>query len=267
MSLLPYPLPERAPKPRQQGITLVLDKGLSTRQVEDLLEIAATHCDLVKLGWGTSIVSENLKQKIQIYQSAGIPVFLGGTLFEAYAIRGQFDTYLRLLNDLNLSHIEISDGTITIPLETKLAFIRKASQHFTVLSEVGSKDPTVSLSAKDWVHHICLEQEAGAWKVICEARESGSVGLFDSDGGIQANLLSEILEHVSAQKLIFEAPLKSQQTWFIQSFGANVNLGNIATTDVIALETLRLGLRSDTFFDLCTLPKTVSRSLETQTSH
>lgn len=246
-------LPKRSDKPRNNGITLVLDKGLSVRQVEDIMETAAGHIDIVKLGWGTSYVTPNVEEKIKIYQSENIPVYLGGTLFEAYVLRDQLDNYLHLLDHLGIGHVEVSNGTIWLSQEKKINIISELSKNFTVLSEVGSKNPNDIIPPYKWVKMIQTELEAGAWKVICEARESGTVGVFRPNGEIRSGLIDEIVDQVDMDHLIFEAPQKQQQVWFIKKFGSNVNLGNIQPAEVIPLETLRLGLRGDTLFEFFSL--------------
>lgn len=239
-------LPERPRKPRETGITLVLDKGLASRTVDDLLEVSADYIDIVKLGWGTAAVTPYLKKKLDIYASAGIPVYFGGTLFEAYYLRNQLDTYCRLLSQFGIQHVEVSSGTLEIPHNEKLACIQRLAKDFTVLSEVGSKDLETIMPPYQWVRQIKRELEAGSWKVICEARESGRAGVFRPSGEIRSGLIDEILSEVNDVDLIFEAPKKSQQVWFLRHVDPNVNLGNIAPDAVVPLETLRLGLRGDT---------------------
>lgn len=242
-------IPERPAKPRPTGITLMLDKGLPAPQVEDLLEVISEYVDIVKLGWGTGIITPGLQRKLDIYRSAGIPVYFGGTLFEAFYMRNQFDTYRRVLEQLGISHVEVSDGTLTMNHDAKLECIRDLSKDFTVLSEVGSKDKEEIMPPYKWVQLIRSEFEAGSWRVICEARESGTVGLYRGNGEVRSGLVDEIVDMVGQDKVIFEAPLKAQQVWFIRRLGPNVNLGNILPEEVIPLETLRLGLRADTLFD------------------
>jgi len=241
-------LPQRTAKPRESGLTLMLDKGLGPRQVEDILEVAAEYIDLVKLGWGTAVITPGLQRKLDIYRAAAIPVFLGGTLFEAYYLRGQFDAYRHLLSALALTHVEVSDGSLEMAPEEKLQCIRLLAEDFRVLSEVGSKDADKIMPPYKWVHLIQAELEAGSWKVICEARESGTAGLFRPNGEVRSGLVEEIVDHVGAQPVIFEAPRKPQQVWFIHQLGQHVNLANIGPEEVIPLETLRLGLRADTLF-------------------
>lgn len=224
----------------------MLDKGLSSREVEDLLEVSADYIDIVKLGWGTAAVTPHLKKKLDVYDSADIPVYFGGTLFEAYYLRDQLDTYCRLLSQFGINHMEISSGTLEIPHEEKLACIEELSTNFTVLSEVGSKDLETIMPPYQWVNQIKRELDAGSWKVICEARESGRAGVFRPSGEIRSGLIDEILSEVDGTDLIFEAPKKSQQVWFLRHIDPNVNLGNIAPDEIVPLETLRLGLRGDT---------------------
>jgi phosphosulfolactate synthase len=239
-------LPPRSTKPRQQGLTHVLDRGLSLRQVQDLLEVTGAAVDVVKLGWGTSLVTDNLEQKLAAYRDAEIPVVLGGTLTELAIAQGRLDALIDWIRRLGLTHIEISDGTITIPHEHKLDLIRQYKDEFTVLSEVGSKDDTRIMAPYRWVELIEKELEAGAWKVIAEARESGNVGIFRHDGEVRMGLIDEIVHKIDSTKILFEAPRKDQQVWFVRRFGADVNLGNIPPEDVLPLETIRLGLRADT---------------------
>jgi len=240
-------IPERTVKPRQSGLTMVMDKGLSCREVEDFLEVSADKTDIVKLGFGTSAVTPNLDRKIKIYQEANIPIYFGGTLFEAYVIRGQFDDYKKLLDRFNVSHVEVSDGSIEISEEEKCGYIRSLAKNFTVLSEVGSKDAEKIIPPYKWIAMMKAEIEAGAWKVIAEARESGTVGIFRNSGEVRSGLIEEILQHIPLETILWEAPQKVQQVWFMSLYGHNVNLGNIAPNEVIPLETLRLGLRGDTF--------------------
>jgi phosphosulfolactate synthase len=240
-------LPERTLKPRDSGITMVMDKGLSLRQVEDFLEVSGTYTDIVKLGWATSYVTPNLDKKIAMYQEAGIPVYFGGTLFEAMIVRDQFDDYCRLLDKYKLEHSEVSDGSITIDHDVKCEYIRKLSKQVTVISEVGSKDVQKIFAPYKWIQLMKAEIEAGSWKVIAEARESGNVGIYRDSGEVRQGLVDEILTQIPEQSIIWEAPQKAQQVWFIKLIGANVSLGNIAPADTIPLETLRLGIRSDTF--------------------
>jgi phosphosulfolactate synthase len=239
-------LPDRSEKPRQRGITHVLDRGLSVDEVDGLIEVAGDSVDIVKLGWGTSVVTGNLKAKLERYHAHGIPVVFGGTLTELALAQGRLEQLIARLHELDLQHIEISDGTITIPHEQKLELITRLKDEFTVLSEVGSKDDTRIMAPYRWVELIQKELEAGAWKVIAEARESGNVGIFRHDGEVRMGLIDEIAHAIEPDQVLFEAPRKDQQVWFVRRFGADVNLGNIPPEDVLSLETIRLGLRSDT---------------------
>jgi phosphosulfolactate synthase len=240
-------LPERTAKPRNHGITMVMDKGLSLRQAEDFVEVAGAHTDMIKLGWATSFVTPNLDEKLNIYRQAGIPVYFGGTLFEALIVRNQFDEYCRILDKYKLQYAEVSDGSINIEHEEKCEYIRKLSKMVTVISEVGSKDVQKIFAPYKWIKLMQAEIEAGSWKVIAEARESGNVGIYRDSGEVRQGLVDEILTQIPEETIIWEAPQKAQQVWFIKLVGANVSLGNIAPADVIPLETLRLGIRSDTF--------------------
>ena len=240
-------LPERTQKPRNAGLTMMMDKGLSLRQVEDFIEVGGAYTDIVKLGWATSYVTPNLDQKLKIYKDAGIPVYFGGTLFEAMIVRGQFDDYRKLLDKYDLKYAEVSDGSIEIPHEVKCDYISKLATQVTVISEVGSKDVQKIFAPYKWIQLMKAEIEAGSWKVIAEARESGNVGIYRDSGEVRQGLVDEILTQIPEETIIWEAPQKAQQVWFIKLIGANVSLGNIAPADVIPLETLRLGIRSDTF--------------------
>ncbi len=242
-------IPSRPTKPRESGYTMAMDKGLSTREAEDFIEVAGEYTDIVKLGWATSYLTPNLKKKLEVYKSNGIPCYLGGTLFEAFIMRGQFEDYLRLLDTLQLEYAEVSDGSIELQHDVKCEYIRKLATRVTVLSEVGSKDDQKIIPPYKWIELMKKELEAGAWKVIGEAREGGNVGLFRSSGEVRSGLVEEILTQIPSEKIIWEAPQKSQQVWFIKLLGHNVNLGNIAPNEVIPLETIRLGLRGDTFND------------------
>lgn len=240
-------IPERTVKPRQFGSTMVMDKGLSVREVEDLLEVAGNYIDIVKLGWATSYVTPNLKKKLEVYRAANIPVYFGGTLFEAFIIRNQFDDYRKILDQYQMPFAEVSDGSINLEHEEKCKYISELAKQVTVLSEVGSKDVEKIIPPYKWIQLMQAELDAGAWKVIGEAREGGNVGLFRSSGEVRSGLVEEILTKIPFEKIIWEAPQRDQQVWFIKLLGANVNLGNISPNEIIPLETLRLGLRSDTF--------------------
>jgi phosphosulfolactate synthase len=231
-------------EPRSGGLTHVLDKGLGPRAWEDVLETSGVYIDIVKLGWGTAYVTPNLRRKLDVL--SGKPVVIGGTFFEVVYVKNKVDQYKRWLTDLGLTHVEISDGTVEIPREEKLELIADLARDFTVLSEVGSKDSDVNFAPYLWVQWIKEELEAGAWKVITEARESGTAGIFRPSGEMRTGLIDEIVNEVAVADLIFEAPTKGSQAWFVKEFGAEVNLGNIPPDEVIPLETLRLGLRGDT---------------------
>ncbi len=239
-------LPERSSKPRSQGLTHVLDKGLSVAQVDGMVEVAGDAVDVVKLGWGTAVATGNLEEKLARYRSHGLPVVLGGTLTELAIAQGRVDALVEWLRELGLAHVEVSDGTIPLPREDKLALIRRLAKDFTVLSEVGSKDATVIMAPYRWVEQIEEELEAGAWKVIAEARETGTAGIYRPDGEVRMGLVDEIVHEVDHRSIVWEAPRKEQQVFFLKRFGTEVNLGNVTPDDVLGLETLRLGLRSDT---------------------
>jgi phosphosulfolactate synthase len=232
--------------PRDGGLTHVIDKGLGPRGVEDFLETAGEYVDIVKLGWGTSYVTPNLARKLELYRSAGKAVVVGGTFFEAVFARGKLDEYRRWLSEHNFTHVEVSDGALEMPRERKLELVTELGRDFTVLSEVGSKDADVNYAPYLWVEWIKEELAAGAWKVITEAREGGTAGIFRPTGELRTGLVDELAHEIDVADLIFEAPTKGSQAWFIKQFGPNVNLGNIPPEEVIPLETLRLGLRADT---------------------
>lgn len=245
---LPH-IPERPEKLRNHGLTMVMDKGLSVRQAEDLVESSGEYIDLIKLGFGTSLFAPKLKEKIDFYTNNNIKVYFGGTLFEAFLVRDMLDDYLKYIDKYGVSTLEVSDGSMYIHHDEKLKYINQLSQNYTVLSEVGSKQKGVTISPEDWVLHMKSELEAGSWKVIAEARESGTIGIYNADGSVYVDLINSIARNVKNENVIWEAPSGKQQGWFIKQYGSNVNLGNIAVTDVIPLETLRRGVRGDTFFD------------------
>lgn len=240
-------LPERTEKPRRNGLTMVMDKGMGLNDVRDFLSVAAPYVDIVKLGFGTAFVTKNLQEKIDIYQDAGVPVYFGGTLFEAFLIRGQFDDYLKVVQDYKLSYVEVSDGSITIPHAEKCGYIEKLAKHVTVLSEVGSKDATNIMAPYQWIELMRAELEAGSQYVIAEAREAGNVGIYRDSGEVRQGLVQEILTQIPSEKIIWEAPQKAQQVYFLQLLGSNVNLGNLAPAEILSLESMRFGLRGDTF--------------------
>ncbi len=244
---LPF-LPERTEKPREAGVTMVMDKGISVRQAENFMNVGGRYIDIVKLGFGTSYMTKDLETKIKVYKEGGAKVYLGGTLFEAFLIRDMYDDYRRLIDKLGLDTVEVSDGSIELNHDRKCEIISELAKDYTVLSEVGSKEEGILISPGKWINMMQTELEAGSWKVIAEARESGNVGIYRPSGTAHVALVNKILTKVPAEKILWEAPLKAQQVWFIKLLGANVNLGNINHFEVIPLETLRLGLRGDTFF-------------------
>jgi phosphosulfolactate synthase len=226
---------------------MAMDKGLSVRETEDFVDNCSDFVDIVKLGWATSYVTKHLDKKLAVYKEAGIPVYLGGTLFEAFIVRGQFDDYRKVLDKYDLGFAEVSDGSISLNHDKKCEYISELAKQVTVLSEVGSKDAAKIIPPYKWIEQMQTELDAGAWKVIGEAREGGNVGLFRDSGEVRQGLVEEILTKIPEERIIWEAPIKSQQVWFIKLIGANVNLGNISPSEIIPLETIRLGLRGDTF--------------------
>ena len=247
-------MPSRQVKPRKAGLTMVMDKGLSIRECENMVEGASPYIDIVKLGFGTSLVTPNLERKLAFFKEVGIPVYFGGTLFEAFVIRGQFEDYLRMLDKYKMEYCEVSDGSITMPHQEKCHYIERLAKRVTVISEVGSKEEGILIRPNKWIEMMENELQAGAWKVIAEARESGTVGIYRPNGKAHVVLINKIVAKIAPEKIIWEAPLKSQQAYFIKLFGADVNIGNIAPNEVIALETLRIGVRSDTFLEYLQKP-------------
>jgi len=246
-AVLPF-LPERPLKPRDSGITMVMDKGVSIREAEDFMSVGSEYTDYVKLGFGTSLITPGFEKKISIYKRAGTVPYFGGTLFEAFVVRNMFIDYIDFLDKHEITLVEVSDGSYDMDHNRKLEYISRLAERGTVISEVGSKKKDVIYSPEEWVEMMKSELKAGSVKVIAEARESGTTGIYNEDGSINAKIITAISENVRLENVIWEAPLKSQQAWFIKHFGANVNLGNIAPNEIISLETLRLGLRGDTFF-------------------
>lgn len=244
---LPF-LPERSGKPRTSGLAMIMDKGLSLGEAENFIDSSANLVDFVKLGFGTSVITPKVKEKVKRYQAANIKVYVGGTLFEAFLIRNKVDDYKRYIDQLGLDAVEISDGSMTMDHEVKCSYIADFAKNYTVLSEVGSKEAGILIAPNRWIQMMETELNAGSFKVIAEARESGTVGIFKASGKAHSTLINKIHSKIDDESVLWEAPLKAQQVWFIKHFGANVNLGNIAPHEVIALETLRLGLRGDTFF-------------------
>ena len=240
-------MPIRNPKPRKEGVTMVMDKGLSLEEAKWFVENAIPHVDMIKLGFGTAYVTPKLREKIEVYQAAGIPVYFGGTLFEAFLIRNQFNDYISLCKDYKIDYIEVSDGSISIPHTEKCGYIEKLSSFCTVLSEVGSKDAEHIIPPYKWIELMRAELSAGSTYVIAEAREAGNVGIYRGSGEVREGLIQEILTQIPGEKILWEAPQKVQQLYFIELLGANVNLGNISPGEIVALEAMRIGLRGDTF--------------------
>jgi phosphosulfolactate synthase len=240
-------IPERTPKPRAHGLTMVMDKGLSTEEAKNFMSGAHPHVDIVKLGFGTSYVTPNLREKLEVYRSYDIPVYFGGTLFEAFLIRNQFEDYINVCKEFGIYYMEVSDGSITIPHAEKCGYIEKLTKYGTVLSEVGSKDAAHIIPPYKWIELMKAELLAGATYVIAEAREAGNVGIYRGSGEVREGLVQEILTQIPEKKIIWEAPQKAQQLYFLELIGCNVNLGNIAPSEMIALEAMRIGLRGDTF--------------------
>lgn len=245
-------LPPRAAKPRATGVTMMIDNGLPTAQFRDVVHSHGDLVDLVKLGWGTALVTRDLPDKLACLRAAGIGYFFGGTLFEKHVAQGRFDDYRRLCHEHGCAHVEVSNGTLPIDEATKASYVARLAREFTVLSEVGAKtvEGNEHLTPKDWARQVRTDLAHGARWVITEARESGTTGIAGSDGRARPDVLEAIAAAgVDPDLLLFEAPTKALQTHFVLRFGPDVNLGNIASTDLVALETLRLGLRSDTMLD------------------
>ncbi|MEO7311018.1 MAG: phosphosulfolactate synthase [Chitinophagaceae bacterium] len=240
-------MPERTVKPRKHGITMVMDKGLSVEEAKNFMSGTHPHVDVVKLGFGTSYVTPNLREKIEVYQRYNIPVYFGGTLFEAFLIRNQFNDYVATCKDFGITWMEVSDGSITIPHAEKCGYVEKLTKYGTVLSEVGSKDAAHIIPPYKWIELMRAELNAGATYVIAEAREAGNVGIYRGSGEVREGLVQEILTQIPEEKILWEAPQKAQQLYFLELIGCNVNLGNIAPNEMIALEAMRVGLRGDTF--------------------
>jgi len=240
-------IPKRPAKPRSNGLTMIMDKGLSLNEAENMIVLKSELTDIVKLGFGTSLLTRYIDKKISLYREAGIDVYTGGTLFEAFIVRNQLDDFYRLMDKLKLEMVEVSDGCIQMEHEKKCELIHKLSKDFKVISEIGSKDESLTIEDDKWISHMKKELEAGSWKVIAEAREGGNVGMFETDGEIKEQLIKKITKEIDQSNILWEAPLKKQQVWFINELGTNVNLGNISPNSIISLECLRLGLRGDTF--------------------
>lgn len=242
-------IPERTTQPRTHGITMMMDKGLSVRQAEDFCQTSAHLTDFVKLGFGTAYVTTHLEDKLRIYREAGMKPYFGGTLFEAFQVRKSRKDFRKVLDKYKMEVVEVSDGSIVLPHGKKCEIISSMAKEYQVLSEVGSKEAGILISPAKWIKMMQTELEAGSWKVIAEAVESGTVGIYRPSGTAHVALVNKIVAKVKPEDIMWEAPKKSQQAWFIKYFGSNVNLGNIGPEEVIPLETLRLGLRGDTFFD------------------
>lgn len=240
-------MPERNVRPRTYGITMVMDKGLSIEEAKNFMSVSHPHVDVVKLGFGTAVVTPNLEEKIEVYRSHDVPVYFGGTLFEAYLVRNQVEDYIAICKHYGIDYMEVSDGSITIPHAEKCGFIEKLSKIGTVLSEVGSKDATHIIPPYKWIELMKAELEAGSTYVIAEAREAGNVGIYRGSGEVREGLVQEILTKIPSEKIIWEAPQKAQQLYFLELIDCNVNLGNIPPNEVIALEAMRIGLRGDSF--------------------
>lgn len=245
---LPF-IPDRTSQPREYGLTMVMDKGLSISETEAFIKSSAAYTDLVKFGFGTALITKDLAEKVKLYKSAGLKPYFGGTLFELFIIRDMFKEYRDFIKKYKLEYLEISDGSIKMDHKKKLKYIRELSEEYTVISEVGYKVKNVELSSSEWVENMQSELEAGSWKVIAEARESGTIGIYHPDGSANRGLISGITDEIPQEKIIWEAPNKNQQLYFITLLGSNVNLGNIPPHEIVALEALRLGLRGDTFFN------------------
>ena len=240
-------IPERTTQPREHGITMVMDKGLSVEEAKNFMSAASPHVDVVKLGFGTSFVTPNLKEKLEVYRAHNMPIYFGGTLFEAFLVRNQFEDYISVCKEFGVSYMEVSDGSIEIPHAEKCGYIEKLAKIGVVLSEVGSKDAAHIIPPYKWIELMRAELEAGSTYVIAEAREAGNVGIYRGTGEVREGLVQEILTQIPEEKIIWEAPQKAQQLYFLELIGCNVNLGNIAPNEVIPLETMRIGLRGDTF--------------------
>jgi phosphosulfolactate synthase len=237
---------ERSPKPREEGVTHVLDSGLGIRQIEDSLSLFGEYVDIVKFGWGTGYITNNLEEKIELYRSYDVDVYFGGTLFELSVLKDSLDGFIACMKELGVEYVEVSTGILSVDHEQKCSFIDELSDEFTVFSEIGRKNPDNVMPPQEWISQSKRELEAGAWKVITEGRASGETGIYRRDGEVRFGLVDEILGSIDSSDLLFEAPNKEQQLWFIEKMGPSVNLGNVAMEEVLALETLRLGLRGDT---------------------
>jgi phosphosulfolactate synthase len=259
-------LPERTSKPRATGLTHVIDKGLSPVELQSLIETAGSYIDFLKLGWGTAYVANGVKGKVATCRAADIHACLGGTLFEIAVHQGRLAEYVNWLHRLDIEHVEVSDGALEMPVERKQAIIRTLTKEFRVIAEVGSKDPTRPVVAAEWVAEMVGDLEAGASLLIAEARESGTVGLYRADGTVR-DVVEAITAAIPAGRIVFEAPRKEQQAWFIRRIGPDVNVGNVQPHDALALETLRLGLRADTLDLVRPVDELAARAAHRETVH
>lgn len=224
----------------------MLDKGATTSEVEGILATAGDYIDVVKLGWGISYVDLTAKERVRLYQSAGVVVSTGGTLLEVAVAQGRLTEFRQWATELGVEAVEVSNGLGTMSPSEKTALVAELSRDVLVLAEAGSKEQTASVEAGDWIDEMAADLAAGARWVIAEGRESGTVGLYEADGAVREALVTRLVAGLPRDRIIFEAPRKSQQVWFLRRLGGRVNLGNIAPDEVLPLETLRLGLRADT---------------------
>ena len=246
--MLALTLPPRSQKPREIGLSNLVDNGYGRNQLEDVLSMCHPFIDIVKLGWASAYITSNLREKVELFARHGIRTCLGGMMFELSYWQGKIDDYAAWLKDLGINMVEVSNGSLPIPEQEKRQMVEYfAGRGFTVLSEVGSKDVTHVSPPEEWVEFVKADLEAGAWKVILEGRADASAGIYRADGSLQDALIDVILDSgIAADDLIFEAPHKRQMTWFVRRVGSNVNIGNVPLGEVLNLETLRLGLRGDT---------------------
>lgn len=244
-------LPVRSGKPRRTGVTMVVDGGVPLGALRDIVASAGEYLDFVKFGWGTALVSGEITAKIELLQASGIDFYVGGTLFEKHVLQGRFDDFRALCHELCCRYVEVSNGTISLSNLDKAGYVRKLASEFTVISEVGFKDADRSerLSPRRWIEYIEDDLSAGAQLVTLEARESGSSGICRADGQLRVGLVEEVVGELPVDRLLFEAPTTALQTHMVRRVGPNVNLGNVPPAGVLALETLRLGLRADTLTD------------------
>ncbi len=242
----------RATKPRKRGITMVIDPGLPTGLFSDVVSSHGQYIDLIKFGWGTALVTTDLARKVEVLREANVGFYFGGTLFEHYLWTGRLSEFVELVHETGATCVEVSNGTIPLPQHAKAGYVSMLAAEFPVFSEVGFKDPArcAELTPAGWVEAISEDLAAGAALVVTETRESGKAGIAGPDGRLRQEVMDAVLAEVDPAKLMFEAPTKELQVELIQSVGPDVNLGNIASTDILSLETLRLGLRGDTLMEL-----------------